>query len=953
MARRLRCYILANATLFLSFTFYLQIVGTLPQLSIAQAQSQTTQDRKAEAERLTKQGFQQLKREQFREAIETYQQALVILREIRHMQGEGATLNSIGEAYRRLSQYAKALDFYQQAFAIAKKIGDREGEETILENISLVHAQGIEHLSRGEFSEALEILQQVLVSVREIGNKAEEEAILNNIAVTYNRMEQYAKAQEFRTQALAIRRGIGEFKAEADRLILQGDRHLVAGEYVLATNTFEQALNIYRDIQDAPGRQMAINRLFVTYMYLEAWDKAGQLAEQTNLPSFYNNWQPILYPTIGGDLITQGMRRFQLEDYSEAIALFKRVIENSRGTQGTSDSRAAFAFTLLGDAYSKQGNYHQAITSYEQSLAISREIQNLSVEELALIQLVEAYFQQGDHRQALEYIDQGLKIVRKNPDNGILEQYLIALAKVYLSIGDYPKAITYSREVLTKVQEKNDSHSDENGLEPSDELEVESEVLGILGEALLKSGKFGEAEKVLTRAINTFESARNLGGFSSDMMTSNLNRVVEGQASISQSLQQSILPSKPLQQGQLALLLEIANLKQFGGLISDRPTINPLTIQQIKQIAQEQKATLVEYSVIYDNSYGKVRGKEEKLLIWVIKPTGEVAFEQVDLKSLNTSLKDLVPNTRQSMGVRGRSLEVSYEPGLEQSDRLKQLHKLLIEPIAQYLSTNPNDRVIFIPQNELFLVPFPALQDASGKYLIEKHTILTAPSIQVLQLTHEKRSTVSGDGVLVVGNPTMPSVTTTVGEASQQLTNLPGAQKEATDIAKLLKTQPLTGKQATKAAVLPKLSNARIIHLATHGLLDDFKGLGVPGAIALAPDGTGELNDGLLTSNEIFDLKLNAELVVLSACDTGRGRVTGDGVIGLSRSLITAGVPSVIVSLWSVPDAPTAELMTEFYQNLQKNRDKAQALRQAMLTTMETHPNPRDWAAFTLIGEAQ
>lgn len=156
-----------------------------------------------------------------------------------------------------------------------------------------------------------------------------------------------------------------------------------------------------------------------------------------------------------------------------------------------------------------------------------------------------------------------------------------------------------------------------------------------------------------------------------------------------------------------------------------------------------------------------------------------------------------------------------------------------------------------------------------------------------------------------------------------------------------------------KVSIFEGQANARIIHLATHGLLDDFKGLGVPGAIALAPDGTGELNDGLLTASEILDLKLNAELVVLSACDTGRGKLTGDGVIGLSRSLITAGVPSVIVSLWSVPDAPTASLMTQFYQNLQNNPDKAIALRQAMLTTMETHPNPRDWAAFTFIGEAQ
>jgi CHAT domain-containing protein len=146
-----------------------------------------------------------------------------------------------------------------------------------------------------------------------------------------------------------------------------------------------------------------------------------------------------------------------------------------------------------------------------------------------------------------------------------------------------------------------------------------------------------------------------------------------------------------------------------------------------------------------------------------------------------------------------------------------------------------------------------------------------------------------------------------------------------------------------------KLCQARIIHLATHGLLDDFKGLHVPGAIALAPS---EKDDGLLTAGEILKLQLNAEVVVLSACDTGRGRLTGDGVTGLSRSLISAGVPSVIVSLWAVPDTPTADLMTEFYQNLERGSDKAQGLRRAMLTIMKQHPdNPRTWAAFTLIGE--
>ncbi len=164
--------------------------------------------------------------------------------------------------------------------------------------------------------------------------------------------------------------------------------------------------------------------------------------------------------------------------------------------------------------------------------------------------------------------------------------------------------------------------------------------------------------------------------------------------------------------------------------------------------------------------------------------------------------------------------------------------------------------------------------------------------------------------------------------------------------------QPITpATDGTNTLVIQQMSGARIVHLATHGLLDDIEGLGVPGAIALAPTRN---DNGLLTASEIFNLKLNTELVVLSACDTGRGRITtGDGVIGLSRSLISAGVPSVIVSLWAVPDASTADLMIEFYRQLQNTPDKAQALRNAMLTMIEVYPNPIDWAAFTLIGEAE
>lgn len=217
----------------------------------------------------------------------------------------------------------------------------------------------------------------------------------------------------------------------------------------------------------------------------------------------------------------------------------------------------------------------------------------------------------------------------------------------------------------------------------------------------------------------------------------------------------------------------------------------------------------------------------------------------------------------------------------------------------------------------------------------------------------------------------MPYISFNLGESPQPLPDLPGAKEEAIAIAQILQTQALTGDEATKSVVISRMQNASMIHLATHGLLGDFKhlGFGVPGAIALAPaskqpsslpgkDHTtrsvpmlAKTDNGLLTANQILDLNLTANLVVLSACETGRGTITGDGVIGLSRSFMAAGVPSVLVSLWEVPDTSTSALMIEFYRQLQLRPDKAQAIRQAMLKTMQTYANPRDWAAFTLIGE--
>jgi CHAT domain-containing protein len=499
---------------------------------------------------------------------------------------------------------------------------------------------------------------------------------------------------------------------------------------------------------------------------------------------------------------------------------------------------------------------------------------------------------------------------------------------------------------------------------------VEGTSLNNLGAALLKTGCLSEAESQLRAGVKILESLRV--GLEDTHKVS----IFEEQGRTYHRLQEVLVARNKTkdaleiaERGRNRALVELL-IHRLSPELAGKITTTLPSLQQIQQIAKEQNSTLVEYSIIYDDFEieGKKQTQESKLFVWIITPGGEITFHLVDLKPLwqqqNISLADLVLQARESLGVEEKQRGTTPTNNLETAQPIRyinepfrQLHRYLIEPISNLLPSNPNAPVIFIPQGALFLIPFSALQDATGKFLIEQHTILTAPSIQVLELTGQQRqrietihnSSLQNQDVLVVGNPTMPTIPLT--EPPETLHPLPGSEAEANAIASLLNTQAIIGDKATKVYIEKLMPKARLIHLATHGLLDDIKQLGVPGAIALAPS---DNDNGFLTAGEILEMKLNAELIVLSACSSGQGKITGDGVIGLSRSLFAAGVPSVIVSLWSVGDDSTEFLMTEFYQNLQNGMNKAQALRQAILKTREDFSDdPYSWAAFTLIGEAE
>ena len=799
------------------------------------------------------------------------------------------------------SEFQAALQSLQQALEIYQAIGAHEGEFETLFYIAGTY------FALGQSQQAIESSQQSLAIAREIGYSEGEISNISLLSLIYESLGQYQKAFEVYQQALEVARETGNRQGESLALSNLGSAYESLGQYQQSLESYQQALAIADEIDDRQSEGNILSNLGWIYNYLEESQQAIDFSQQ-------------------------------------ALAIAREI----------GDQRLeAKAMGNLGDAYLTLGQSQEAIDFYQQRLAVIREVGDRQAETNVLRSLGIAYESLGDYQQAIDFHQQSLDIDRAINNRLGEAVALDHLGNVSESLGQSQQAIDFFQQSLAVDREIGS-------------LQGEAISLNNIGIALINTNQPAEAEIALMQSVETFESLRT------DLPDAQLISLADTQAFAYANLERALIA-----QGKATAALEITERARARAFVlqlasrlpndptrsaADRPeTVNPPSIEEIQQVARDQNVTLVTYSVILDQA----------LYIWVVHPSGELEFRSFEFNDsdddglvLNpiatidgpvyrghaapSKLDNLVADSR-------GGLAVVHNNSIE---HLQDLYEVLIAPIEALLPANPEDNVVFVPQGRLFLVPFPALQTPDGSRLIEKHTVLTAPSIQVLDLASKLPRQGSGfltaNDALVVGNPVMPEVFISGNDGLHpiQLTSLPGAEAEALAIGDFLNIAPLVGDQATEAQIKQKLPTASLIHLATHGLLEygnpQSSGVvDVPGAVALTPTND---EDGLLTAAEILAMDLPAELAVLSACDTGRGRITGDGVVGLSRALITAGVPSVIVSLWAVPDAPTATLMTEFYRQLQQGQSKAQALRQAMLTTLANSPDPVNWAAFTLIG---
>jgi len=365
---------------------------------------------------------------------------------------------------------------------------------------------------------------------------------------------------------------------------------------------------------------------------------------------------------------------------------------------------------------------------------------------------------------------------------------------------------------------------------------------------------------------------------------------------------------------------------------------------------------------------------EEELFIWVVSPDGTVQVRRVSVPParLVELIRETSPFAEKTAGAAAQSIvtrgELTVPIRTAKPVAWRALYDLLIQPIRGALPKTSGALLTIVPQGPLLNLSFAALQNAQGRYLLEDYALHYAPAGAVLQYTAPKKRADARTGpMLVVSDPALPKVT----NLDRALPRLPGARSEAAQIARLVPASRLTVLQdsaATESRARDLVSNQAVLHFATHAIVSDDDPFA--SFLALGPSIGGSTSDGLLTSQEVYGLDLHADLVVLSACRSAGGSVTGDGISAFARAFIYAGTASLVASLWDVADEPTNRLLPDFYRAWLGGESKSRALRGAQLrllrdlragrVTINTPAglvsipeHPVFWAGFALFGEPE
>jgi CHAT domain-containing protein/Tfp pilus assembly protein PilF len=896
-----------------------------------------------------------------RQAIEKYDQALAGWRELGDRREEAMALNSKGLVLMNSSEYQQALDCFTNAQPIWQSINDREGLAESLYQIANLHTDwGNLRLARENAKLALDLLQPL------------------------NRQRGLARAKT----ALAI-------------------ISMKAGEPQQALDLYREALEINRRIHSTAGEVRALNGLGYAYyeigddwnaidsaeQALQAAEKIGDLASQKTA-----------HTTIGQAYIRLGYTQQALTHATQGVAL-SRMIGDRR--------LEAYSLKQLGAIYEALGERTKALDHYERALKLNREVQNRQQVAVTLNSIGFIHELNGDRQKALACYREALPISRKaeNPAEEIRSLHYIArilrdLGSLDKSRDQIEQAIKLIESLRIRVGGRQLRESYFSTAQKSYELYID--VL-----MLLHRQRPAEGLDDIALQISEQARARSLREMLAESRVDLRKDVPPDMLERERSLQQDLNSKAARQQNLVSgahspeeaekLARELRSLarqhdevqrqiRESAPRYAALTQPQPLSSKEIQQQLLDEETALLEYALGDDRSY-----------LWLITPQKIVSYElpprsviektarQVyELLIMRQSLETNKPEEFEQRIMRIKEAEEQY--WIE----AKALSRMILSPIASDIKQS---RLVVVSDGALQYLPFGALpfveparntglngkQRDSVVQLVEKYEIINLPSASTLaelrKETADRRP--APKSIAVIANPVFSpddsrfalarrragktSQTLTgellraweLGSGEQEIPALPFSEREGSEIIKLAPPDSsllAMGFDATRSLLeSQRLSKYRFIHFATHGLMNsnhpELSGL----ILSLYTPDRKKI-DGFLRMHEIYKLELPADMVVLSACQTGIGKeIKGEGLVGLTRGFMYAGASRVVASLWKVDDAATAALMAHFYRCLlQEKLSPSAALRQAQLRTMKQNRrwrSPYYWAAFVLQGE--
>ena len=726
-------------------------------------------------------------------------------------------------------------------------------------------------------------------------------------------------------EALALRRETGDKYHEAVALFDLGSAHMPLGDTKSAIDLLGQSLRLWRALGNKDWEATVLNLIGSGYLSLGEFQQAlNHYSAALKL-----NRELGRHQAEAQQLSNLGLAYRTLGDLAQSINHYKQALALHRDD---SDRRnKAITLHNLGEAYLLAGDYQQALKFCLQALPMHQAIGDSGGEAHTLEHIGVARFRLGQLREALEFLHQALGVLQEMGRTPRKVAVLGDIATVHASMGEKRQARDYFNQALNLAQS-----DDKSGNEPGGGARI----LAGLAQLDRDDGRLDEARAHIETAIASVNSQRVK--VADQELRASFFAAKRDYYDFQIDLLMRLHQARPAGNHGLAAIeaSEQARARSLLDLLAEakidlaESAASPLRLPEMQRLLEPGSA-LLEYALGQENSF-----------LFVVTPNGLWSYKLPPERDIS----GLVQELRSALSRPGRREFGRYV----QSAR--RLFEILVEPAAEIL--DGQQRLLIAADGALHYLPFEALLTETDRqsYLLKRWTVSYAPSASVIASLRQRQPGIHDDSSGQFLAFADPAYEIEPGEPGRgDLRRLVESNREAGEIAKLFPPEKVAlflRREASEDNVKnnPHLARARLIHFAAHARMTERR---LTSGLLLAR-AEGSKEDGLLQTSEVFRLKLQADLVVLSACETGLGKeLKGEGVIGLTRALLYAGASSVVVSLWQVSDASTAELMLRFYERLNLGDAKAEALRRAKLELIadSRYSHPYYWSAFVLNGE--